>query len=133
MKRLFPILIVAVLVASCDYYDAEPRYDARDKVVGRYDVEEYSETYNHYTTYSMYIRKSGYGREILIDNFYAADIRVYAYLDYDRITIPYQIIDGYEVEGAGTVYGSSISMHYRVKDTYANSYTDFCETDAWRF
>ena len=133
MKRLLLILIVAVLVASCNYYDVEPRYDARDKVVGSYDVEEYSETYNHYTTYSMYISKSRYTREIYIDNFYAAEIRVYAYLDYDRITIPYQIIDGYEVEGAGTVYGSSISMHYRVKDTYTNSNTDFCETDAWRY
>lgn len=133
MRRLLPILLVALLAASCNFYDVEPRYDARDKVVGRYDVEEYSETYNQYTSYSIYILKSGYHREIYIDNFYASDIRVYAYLDYDRITIPLQLVDGYEVEGAGTVYGNSISMHYRVRDTYSNSYTDFCDTDAWRF
>ena len=133
MRRLLPSLFLAIVAASCDFYDAEPRYDSRDRIIGRYDIEEYSETYNHYTTYSMYIHKSGYSREIYMDNFYAANIRVYAYLDYDRITIPHQIIDGYEVEGAGTVYGTSISMHYRVKDTYSNSYTDFCETDAWRY
>lgn len=133
MKRLLPIAIVALIFTSCDYYDVEPRYDARDRVVGRYDVEEYSETYHQYASYSIYVRKTGYSRDIYIDNFYASNIRVFAYLDYDRITIPYQIVDGYEVEGTGTVYGSSINLHYRVKDTYTNSYTDFCETDAWRY
>jgi hypothetical protein len=132
MKRLLPIFFLALIAASCGYYD-EPRYDSRDRIIGRYDVEEYSETYNHYTEYSIYILKSGYRREIYIDNFYAANIRIYANLDYDRITIPYQIVNGYEIEGAGTVYGSSISMRYRVKDTYTNSYTDFCETNAWRY
>src|SRR5574339_839311 len=122
MRRLLPLLFLALIAASCDVYDREPRYDSRDRIIGYYDVEEYSETYNQHTTYSMYIRKSRYSREIYIDNFYAADIRVYAYLDYDRITIPYQIIEGYEVEGSGTVYGRSISMHYRVKDTYSHSY-----------
>ena len=100
-------MLIALIVSSCDVYDAEPRYDARDKVIGRYDVEEYSETYNQITAYSIYVGKSGYNREIYIDNFYASNIRVYAYLDYDRITIPFQIVNGYEVEGAGTVYGSS--------------------------
>ncbi len=133
MIRLLPIVLIALIVSSCDVYDAEPRYDARDKVIGRYDVEEFSETYNQITAYSIYVRKSGYNREIYIDNFYASNIRVFAYLDYDRITIPFQIVDGYEVEGAGTVYGSSLSMHYRVKDTFTNSYSDFCETDAWRY
>ena len=133
MIRLLPIVLIALLVSSCDVYVPEPRYDARDKVIGRYDVEEFRETYNQVTAYSIYVRKSGYNREIYIDNFYASNIRVYAYLDYDRITIPFQIVDGYEVEGAGTVYGSSLSMHYRVKDTFTNSYSDFCETDAWRY
>jgi hypothetical protein len=133
MIRLLPIVLIALIVSACDVYVAEPRYDTRDKVIGRYDVEEYSETYNQISAYSIYVRKSGYNREIYINNFYASNIRVYAYLDYDRITIPFQIVDGYEVEGAGTVYGSSLSMHYRVKDTYTNSYTDFCATDAWRY
>jgi hypothetical protein len=56
--------MLAVIAASCDYYD-EPRYDSRDKIVGRYDVEEYSDTYNQITEYSIYILKSRYSREIL--------------------------------------------------------------------
>ena len=133
MIRLLPIVSIAWLVSSCDVYVPEPRYDARYKVIGRYDVEEYSETYNQVTAYSIHLGKSGYNREIYIDDFYASNIRVYVYLDYDRITIPFQIVNGYEVEGAGTVHGNSISMHYRVKDAYTNSYADFCETDAWRY
>jgi hypothetical protein len=133
MKALLPIVIVALVTTSCDIYVDEPRYDARDKITGRYDVQEYSETYHQTTSYSFYVGKSGYNQEIYIDDFYATNIRVYAYLNYDRITIPFQVVNGYEVEGTGTVYGSSISMHYRVKDTYTNSYADFCETDAWRY
>lgn len=132
MRRLLPIFVLAIVAASCDYYD-EPRYDSRDKIVGRYDVEEYSDTYNQYTKYSIYILKSAYRREIYIDNFYAANVRVNAYLDYDQITIPFQIVNGYEVEGGGNVYGNSVSLHYRVKDTYTNSYSDFCHTDAYRY
>ena len=133
MKRLLPLILITLIAASCDIYDTEPRYDSRDRIIGRYDVEEYSETYHQYTAYSIYIGKSGYYSEIYIDDFYAANIRVYAHVDYDRVTIPYQVVDGYEIEGRGNVYGSSISMHYRVKDRYSNSYTDFCETQAWRY
>ena len=133
MKRLLPLVALLALVSACDVYVVEPRYDARDKVIGQYDAEEYSETYNDITTYSLSIRKSGYSREITIDNFYASNIRIYAFLDYDRITIPFQVVDGFEVEGTGVVYGSSITLQYRVKDTYSASYSDFCNVEAWKF
>jgi len=133
MRRLLPLFVLSVAISSCDVYEPEPRYDARDKVIGQYDIEEYSNTYHETTYYSFYIRKSGYSREIIIDNFYASDIRVYAYLDYNKITIPYQVINGYEIEGTGAVYGNSLSFNYRVRDTYHNSYSDFCETQAWRY
>jgi len=133
MKRLLPVLALLLLLSACDVYVVEPRYDPRDKILGQYDVEEYSETYNDLTYYSFYISKSGNSRELTISNFYASDIRVYAYLDYDKITIPYQVIDGYEIEGVGTAYGSYMKLNYRVKDVYNNSYTDFCDTEATRF
>ncbi|MBA4058632.1 MAG: hypothetical protein C0490_28205 [Marivirga sp.] len=133
MKRMLLVVALLLLLSACDVYVVEPRYDPRDKVIGQYDVEEYSETYNDLTYYSFYITKSGYSREIRIDNFYASDIRVYAYLDYDKVTIPYQVVDGYEIEGVGTAYGSYIKLSYRVKDVYSNSYTDFCETEATRY
>ena len=132
MKRLLPFVALLMMVSACDVYVVEPRYDARDRILGQYDVEEYSETYNDLSYYTMYITKSG-SSEIYIDNFYASDIRVYAYLDYDEITIPYQVVNGYEIEGAGTSHGSSLSLSYRVTDTYDDSYTDFCETTARRY
>jgi len=133
MKRMLPVVALMFLLVACDTYVVEPRYDHRDNVIGRYDAEEYSDTYNDLTYYSLYITKSGHSREIRIDNFYASDIRVYAYLDYDRITIPYQVVEGYEIEGTGTTYGSYIKLTYRVKDIYNNSYTDFCDTEATRY
>ncbi len=133
MKRMLPVVALLFLLLACDTYVVEPRYDNRDNIIGRYDAEEYSDTYNDLTYYSIYITKSGYSREIRIDNFYASDISVYAYLDYDRITIPYQVVDGYEIEGVGTTYRGYIRLSYSVKDIYNSSYTDFCETEATRF
>src|SRR5688572_11989974 len=128
MKRLILLFVPVVLLTSCYFEEVQPRYDDRDRIVGYYDVEEYSETYHDITYYSMKISKSGYYNEIYLNNFYAADIRVYATVDYNTIRIPFQVVDGYEVEGTGTVYGSEINFNYRVKDLYSNSYTDFCET-----
>jgi hypothetical protein len=133
MKQLLPLIALLLLVSACDVYVVEPRYDARDKVIGQYDAEEYSETYNDITTYSLSIRKSGYSREIVIDNFYASNIRIYAFLDYDRITIPFQVVDGFEVEGTGVVYDGYVTLQYRVKDTFSNSYSDFCNVEAWKY
>jgi hypothetical protein len=130
MKTLITLLFTAIFLASCTFYDVEPRYDSRDRIVGRYEVEEYSETYDDYTYYDLRISKSSYDREIYLSNFYGAEIRVYAYLDYDKVTIPYQVVNGYEVEGVGTVLGNEISFSYRVKDVYNNTRTDFCETQA---
>jgi hypothetical protein len=127
MKRLLPFLALLIIVSACDVYVVEPRYDARDRVIGQYDVEEYSESYNDLSYYSIYITKSGFSREIYFDNFYVA------YLDYDQITIPYQVVTGYEIEGAGSTHGSYLSLNYRVTDIYNNSYTDFCETEARRY
>jgi len=130
MKRLILLLVPVVFLSSCYFEEIQPRYDDRDRIIGWYNMEEYSETYNDMTYYSMQISKSSYRNEIYLNNFYAADIRVYATLDYDHIRIPLQTVNGYEVEGTGTVYGNEINFNYRVKDLYSNSYSDFCETTA---
>ena len=132
MKNLISFTALALIVTSCTFYDVEPRYDSRDKFVGYYDVEEFSETYNDMTFYEMRISKSGYDREIYINNFYGAEIRVYATVSFDEIRIPYQVVDGYEIEGSGSLYRNELSLSYRVKDLYDDSVTDFCETTAWR-
>ncbi len=133
MKRLLPIFALLIIASACDVYVAEPRYDVRDRIIGQYDVEEYSETYNDLTYYTMYVSKAGYSREIYLENFYASNIRVRAYVDYEKISIPYQVVSGYEIEGVGTLHGSYLSLSYRVKDIYSSSYTDFCETEARRY
>lgn len=132
MKKLIPFVAVAVFASACNFYDVEPRYDYRDRFVGYYDVEEFSQTYGETTYYDMHISKSHFDDEIYLDNFYAADIRVYAIVSFDEVRIPFQNVDGYEIEGSGSVYHGELSLTYRVKDTYNHSVTDYCETMAWR-
>lgn len=132
MKKLILFTVLIVFASSCTFYDVEPRYDSREKFLGYYDVEEFSETYNDVTYYEMRISKSRYDREIYLDNFYAADLRVYATVSFDDIRIPFQIVDGYEIEGSGTLHRDELNLSYRVKDIYDNSIADYCETVAWR-
>lgn len=132
MKRL---LFFALLIglSGCEFYYYDPVYDSRERVIGRYDVEEYSETFNDYTSFSVWIERSNnYSDEVWIDNFYAVNISVRAAINYDKLTIPRQVVNGYEVEGVGTIYASSISLSYRVKDLYNNSRTDFLEATAYK-
>ena len=121
------------MVSACDVYVVEPRYDPRSRVTGSYDVEEYSETYNNVVRYDINISKSAYSDKIFIGNFYDSGIAVEAFVEYDKIIIPYQVVNGYEIEGVGTISNNYVSFRYSVRDTYANTYTDFCEADAFRY
>jgi hypothetical protein len=132
MKNVISALALILLASSCSFYEIEPRYDSRDKFIGYYDVEEYSETYNDITRYEMRISKSRYDREIYFDNFYAADLRIYGIVSFDDIRIPFQVVDGYEIEGSGTLYHDELNLTYRVVDLYDHSEVDYCETVAWR-
>lgn len=128
---IFFALLIGLSACEFNYYD--PVYDARDRIVGRYEMEEYSETYNDLTNYTLWIERSNRSAgAIWIDNFYAVNIRVRATYSYDRITIPWQTVNGYEVEGTGTVYGSRIVFTYRVKDLYSNSRADYLDATAYR-
>lgn len=132
MKKLILFTSLMVVLASCNYYDVEPRYDHRDKFVGYYDVEEYSETYDDITYYEMRISRSPYIDEVYLHNFYASDLRVYARVTYDDIRIPFQVVNGFEIEGSGRIFRDELNLTYRVKDLYDNSISDYCETVAWR-
>lgn len=132
MKALIFAMVSALMLTSCFYDESvDTRYDYRDNVVGYYEVEEYSQTFDDMTYYDIDITRSSRWDEIWIGNFYAADISVYAVVTYDRIRIPFQTVDGYEVEGSGIVRGNRIDFTYSVKDRYSHSVTDFCETTAW--
>lgn len=129
MKRFMLAVTVLILMASCDITFIEPRYDHYDQVTGYYDIEEYSETFNDYTYYTLRItRESSGSGTVYLHNFYGANLTVRAYLNYNKLTIPYQVVGGYEVEGTGSVNHDHIDLSYRVKDLYHNSIADFCNT-----
>lgn len=132
MKRILTVVLLALTMSSC-LYVVEPRVDHRDRVVGYYSVDEYSETYYDYTAYSIRISRSNQGYDVInIDNFYASGLRVKAYLSYDRIRIPYQVVDGFEIEGSGTVLGPTIHLNYNVTDRYEWEPTDYLDAEAIR-
>jgi hypothetical protein len=124
------VFTLLIFSCACTIDNNDPRYDQRNDVVGYYDVEEYSQSYNDVTYYSMQISKGRSYDEIVLRDLYADGLRVYAILNYDRITIPFQVVDGYEIDGTGTVYGSKINLDYRVKDRVNNARTDYCQTTA---
>jgi hypothetical protein len=132
MKNLSLLLVVLLFLSACQINVVEPVYDPRDRVIGHYRMEEYSETYNDVTYYTISISKSGESSEIYLNNFYALDLSVYAYLNGDKITIPQQVIEGYRISGVGTYWGREITLNYSVKDLYEGTITDYCESTARR-
>jgi hypothetical protein len=133
MKTSFALLIVVALVAtSCtNYYVEDDHYDVR--LIGSYEVEEYSDTYHETVYYSMFVSKD-YGSEngIFLEHFYIENITVFAHVNGDRISIPFQVVDGFEIEGSGNHYRGEITLDYRVKDRLSNAPADYCETIAFR-
>lgn len=133
MKTKLLLLLGIVVFTSCDILVVEPVYDSRDRLTGSYRMEEYSQTYNDYLHYTIYIRK-GFGsrsQSLIIENFYNSDVDVIAEMVGGKIFISRQIVQGYEIEGVGTLYYDEIKFTYRVRDSYYNKPTDFCEATAW--
>lgn len=133
MKRILLAITIGFALAACDVYVVEPRYDPRNVILGQYDVSEYSETYQEMVYYTFQVTKSGQSEKIYISNFYGADISVYGFLDYDQITIPFQVVNGYEIEGVGNVFDGQISLSYRVYDQISKTRPDYCKTDAYLY
>lgn len=133
MKTSGLLIIAALLLISCTDYYTEPRYDSRNKMEGFYDVEEYSNTFGEYVYYGIHVYKNSRSySEIYLDDFYAEGVRIYAIVDYDRITIPLQVSKGFEIDGTGIYHRGNLELTYRVRDLYNNSVTDFCETIAYQ-
>ncbi len=66
MKNVLTLAAVLIGLSACDVYVVEPRYDARDRFTGYYQVEEYSNTYDDYTYYSFNVYKDGYNASEII-------------------------------------------------------------------
>jgi hypothetical protein len=133
MKTRLLFLAASLFLISCDILIVEPVYDVRDQVIGSYKVDEYSQTYNERVRFYVYIRKSGgnYSDNVVIENFYNTNRDVRAEIVGDKIYINRQVVNGYEIEGVGTIYYDVIRFNYSVKDLYYNRPVDFCEAKAW--
>src|SRR5262245_44263817 len=107
MKRLaFIPFALFFLLTSCDI-DIEPGYDPADRVTGTYWVEEYSSTFDEFTEFQIRIYKNGYGR-VQITNFYGVDVTVNADVRGNELYIPFQVRDGYEIEGRASISGGRL-------------------------
>lgn len=131
MKRFIIFSLILISFTSCDIIYINPG-DGREQFLGDYNVEEYSTTFRAWTNYPIHITRSASYDEIYLNNFYDADLCIYARIHGDQITIPFQVVNGYEVEGSGYLTGRRLEMTYRVLDRYQyRAISDFCETTAY--
>lgn len=131
MKKLF-VVALALVAMSCDV-DIEPRYDPATRVTGSYAVDEYSHTYGEYTSFDIRIYQNGYSR-VVITNFYGVGIDVDAEVRGNMLIIPFQVRNGYEVEGEATIAFDALHFSYSVRDIYEHrSARNYCDADAWVF
>lgn len=135
MKKGLLILSVLIFLSSCDVWLVEVPYDPRDNFTGRFNVEEYSETYDVLTKYKVRIVKDGdaYSNAVYISNFYGEDLEILGEVVGDRLIIPHQSINGYVIEGTGRIEYGDLVMTYSVDDYYDNNgLVDFCNTVYFR-
>ena len=129
MKTLF-LLALGHLVIGCDI-DIEPQYDPATRIVGSYQVEEYSRPYDEITSYSIRIYRTGYG-QVVITNFYGVDVDVDAEIRGNTLYIPFQVRKGYEIEGRASIDFDELHFSYSVRDTYEyRAPRNYCDADAW--
>ena len=128
--KTISVLVLGLLLSSCELTLIDPVFDNRDRITGTYRLEEYSQTYNDFFQYSIYIYRSGYRHEVRIENFYNANLAVFGELQGDKLYIHRQVTNGYEIEGVATVFAQSLEFNYRVRELYSNRPADFCEAHA---
>ncbi len=116
-----------VLISGC-HIIVEDVYFPANRLVGNYEVDEWSETLGAQVYFNIFIHKDPYDPDIIyIDNFYNAGIEVIADVNGSKIIIPLQIIGAYEIEGIGSYYNGELTMDYSVRDIYyQGSYIDYC-------
>jgi hypothetical protein len=138
MKKLF-IFAALISLASCDIYlldESYVNYDDRDLLIGDYHVEEYSQTTENFYRYDITITKSCCkSDEIRISNFYGSDLTVYASVYDNRLTIPLQQVDGYEIEGTGKMnHNNKLTLTFVIRDLYERPvFADFVDVEGWLY
>lgn len=131
MKKL--LLFGAILfLGGCEIYIFEDPYvDERDLFIGNYHVDEYSQITEQHYTYNMTIRKACCNsREVKISNFYGIGITVKAIVNNNRLTIPLQLVGGYEIDGTGKMTYDRLELTYVVRNLFSRPvFTDFVDAE----
>lgn len=140
MKR--PLLLSAILLlalSSCEVIVVEEpthvvHVDPRDRFLGVFDIEEYSETFDSYSIYHIdIVAVHGEPLTILLRNFYGAGVDVIADVEGDYLYIPHQEVGGFHIEGQGVISGHKLDMSYSVHDHFAHhDIIDYCHSVGWR-
>lgn len=129
--------LIVLIFSSCELsFETVVVYDERDEFIGTYEVEEYSEGTTSTFVYNITIRKSRYSDGVIwIDNFYDANMRVFAEVNGNRMHIPIQRIGNREIEGRGSLFdGDELSMTYTVRELLPGpDYVDFLNSLAWKY
>jgi len=129
--------LIILIFSSCELsFETVVIYDERDEFIGTYEVEEYSESTTSTFVYNITIRKSRHSDGVIwIDNFYDANMRVFAEVHGNRIHIPIQRIGNREIEGRGSLFGGDeLSMTYTVRELLPGpDYVDFLNSLAWKY
>jgi hypothetical protein len=122
MKRLILFLgLLPILTTGCII---NLEYDERECFIGSYEVDEYSESLDAYAMYDFRIRRDhNDDYTVYIENFYDADLIVYAEIYGSKIKIPSQWVDGYLIEGHGSLHGHELTLNYSVT---VNHMVDYC-------
>lgn len=132
MKNLYFLLFIVLGSCQLIVYDDVSYYDNRDDIVGRYEIDEFSETTEHYYSYNIRIVKSCCDEdEVYIQNFYDVGLEVMAEYNGYKLDIPRQYIDDYEIEGTGRYDGSELTLSYVVRNRYQRPSSDFLYFTGW--
>lgn len=132
MKKYLLGVFSILVISSCEILVVEEYpYDVRENFIGRFEAEEYSETFDEFTYYDVRILQDGglSSPVVYLRNFYGFGIEVYAEVYGDKLTIPTQRIDGYIIQGTGRLDYEDIVLTYSVESTErGNRYIEFCNT-----
>ena len=133
MRNLYFILLFTLGSCQIIIFDEPSYYDIRNELVGRYELDEFSETTERYYSYTIEILKSCCDEEeVYIRNFYDVGIEVIAKFNGYKLTIPRQFVGDYEIEGTGRLEGSELSLSYIVRNRFQHPSTDFLYFTAWK-
>jgi len=128
MKRFifFPAILM-ILITGC-HIIVEEVYSPASRLVGSYEVDEWSDTYAAQAYFNIFINDDPNSPDIIyISNFYDSGIEVWGTVNGSRVRIPIQVAGPYEIGGSGSYYAGELNIDYSVRDVYSHAgIVDFC-------